>query len=57
MEGRPSGVRLFALSDLNELPAAMAAMKRDDFAVLHIRQMGVYDVCMGRLLALRLTMS
>jgi len=48
---------LFALSDLNELPAAMAAMKRDGFAVLRIRQMGVYDVCMGRLLALRLTMS
>ena len=26
-----AGVRLFALSDINELPAALAAMKRDGF--------------------------
>jgi hypothetical protein len=49
---------LFALSDLNELPAAMAAMKRDGFdGLTHLSDGGVYDVCMGRLLALRLTMS
>jgi hypothetical protein len=57
VNGRPPPLglefRLFALSDVNELPAVMAAMKRDGFdGLTHLSDGAVYEareyVCRGR---------